>query len=88
MFFYLIANYDTIVYLCFSIINIIIAIKGDSMNFKRNNLRKMFLIYIGLMSNVNMDLQTEQRLLSYRQFSRVKNKKRLFDLCRKILYNS
>lgn len=57
---------------------------------KRNKRRShdKYWLYIGLFNNLDFNLQTELRLLTYKQFCRVKNKDELIDLYRKILYNS
>lgn len=62
--------------------------KGDSMKFKKRNDYELFWLYIGLFSNLTIDQQTEYRLLSYKQFKRIKDKSSLIDLYRQILYNN
>lgn len=58
------------------------------MRRKRCNEYRLFWIYVGLFSNLDIDQQTEYRLLSYKQFRRIKDKSKLIDLYRKILYNN
>lgn len=58
------------------------------MKYKKNNKYHLFWIYVGLFSNLNINQQMEYRLLSYKQFKRIKDKASLIDLYRQILYNN
>ena len=49
---------------------------------------KLFWLYVGLFSNLNMNQQTEYRLLSYKQFKCIKDKSSFIDKYRQILYNN
>ena len=60
----------------------------DCMGNKKNNEYKLFWLYVGLFSNLNMVQQTEYRLLSYKQFKHIKDKMGLIDMYRQILYNN
>ena len=58
------------------------------MKYRNKNEYMQFLLYVGLFSNLDIDQQSERRLLSYEQFKKVENKAELIDLYRKMLYNS
>lgn len=58
------------------------------MKYRKNNEYNLFWIYVGLFSNLNIYQQMEYRLLSYKQFKRIKDKSSLIDLYRQILYNN
>ena len=58
------------------------------MKGKKNNEYKLFWLYVGLFSNLNIIQQTEYRLLSYKQFKHIKDKSSLIDKYRQILYNN
>ena len=57
------------------------------MRHSKKNTYKLFWLYIGLFSNLDLERQAEGRLLSYKEFKCVKNKEQLIDLYRNMLYN-
>lgn len=58
------------------------------MYHKKHNDYELFWLYVGLFNNISLDQQTEYRLLSFKQFKRIKNKTGLIDMYRQILYNN
>lgn len=57
------------------------------MRQQKRNESSMFWKYVMLFSNLDVELQMEHKLLSYRQFKRVRNKEALIDLYKRLLYN-
>ena len=58
------------------------------MRNKKVNDYKLYWLYVGLFNNLNLIQQTECRLLSYKQFKRIKDKIGLIDIYRQMLYNN
>ena len=58
------------------------------MRYRNFNEYKLFWLYVGLFSNLDMIQQTEYRLLSFKQFKRVRDKSGLIDMYRQMLYNN
>ena len=57
------------------------------MKRKRKNTKLLFWRYVVLFSNLDVELQMEHKLLSYRKFRRLKDKEALIDLYQGMLYN-